>query len=189
MIEPLRPLPERARQILEAMHAPPRLLAHLALVHEVAYELLDGMSVAWPDLPIDREAVLMGSALHDAGKAVHRDELTTLGSEHEDDGPGLLAQQGVPPDIARFARTHGQWASDPSATIEDLIVALADQLWIGKRDQSLEDSIIRQLAEFSREPLWSAFAAFDELELTVLEGAGRRFALYKAIADSEDRLS
>jgi hypothetical protein len=175
--------------VLEALHAPPRLLAHLALVHEVAYELLDGMAVAWPDLPIDREAVLIGAAVHDAGKMVHRDELRQPGTKHEDDGPDILVQQGLPASIARFARTHGQWASEPSATLEDLIVALADQLWIGKRDQSLEDTIIGRLAEFSNLPLWSAFATFDEIELEVLEGAGRRFALYKKIADDEDKLS
>ena len=189
MIEPLRPLPDAARRVLEKLHAPPRLLAHLALVHEVALELLDGMAIAWPGLPIDREAVLLGAALHDVGKTVDRDELRQPGSKHEDDGPPLLEQQGLPDRIARFARTHGQWATEPSITIEDLLVAVADQLWIGKRDQELEDRIIKYLADFTDQPLWSAFAAFDELELTVLEGAGLRFALYKKIADDEDKLS
>ena len=186
MIEPLQPLPSEARRVLEALHAPPRLLVHLALVHEVAYELLEGMAAAWPDLPIDREAVLMGAATHDAGKIVHRVELRQPGTKHEDDGPAILVEHGLPANIARFARTHGQWSSEPSATLEDLIVALADLLWVGKRDQSLEDEIIKRLAEFSSVPLWSAFAAFDELELQVLEGAGHRFALYKKIADDED---
>ncbi len=189
MIEPLRPLPDAARKVLETLHAPPRLLAHLALVHEVTYELLDGLAVAWPDLPIDRDAALLGAALHDAGKTVDREELSGSGSKHEDNGPALLLEKGLPERIARFARTHGQWADDPSVTMEDLLVALADQLWIGKRDRDLEDRIIHQLAEFSKQPLWSAFAAFDELELSVLEGAGQRFALYKKIADDEDKLS
>ena len=186
MIEPLQPLPTEARRVLEALHAPPRLLVHLALVHEVAYELLEGMAAAWPDLPLDREAVLLGAATHDAGKIVHRAELRQPGTKHEDDGPAILIEQGLPANIARFARTHGQWSSEPSATLEDLIVALADLLWVGKRDQSLEDEIIKRLAEFRNVPLWSAFAAFDELELQVLEGAGHRFALYKKIADDED---
>lgn len=38
---PLRPLPERAAALLRSLGAPPRLAAHLRLVHDVAYELAD----------------------------------------------------------------------------------------------------------------------------------------------------
>lgn len=60
--EPLEPapLPEAAQRLLDLAAAPPRLVAHLRLVHDVAVVLLDGVLGRWPGLPVDREAVLFG---------------------------------------------------------------------------------------------------------------------------------
>jgi hypothetical protein len=186
-MQPMQAVPSEARDILDAVHASPLLLAHLAFVHQVAFELLEGIAAAWPDYPIDRHAVLVGAATHDVGKTRHPEELRGAGRLHENDGPAVLMEHGLPEDLARFARTHAQWAMESSPQTEDLIVALANLLWIGKRNERLEGLIVKRLVEFSGEPEWSVFAKFDEVELAILEGAGQRLAIYKQVEADEDR--
>jgi len=186
-MQALRPLPKEAREVLDAVGAPPRLLVHLALVHEVAFELIEAISTAWPGFPIDNHAVLVGAATHDIGKAIHRDELHGPGRLHEQDGPAILRQHGFSEDLARFARTHAQWAGEQPPTIEDLLVALANRIWVGERIQRIEDAVIARLVDFSGEPLWSVFARFDEILLVILEGAGQRLAIYTRIAADENK--
>ena len=86
----IRELPHDARQMLKLLNAPPRLVAHLALVHDVAADLLQSLSAQWQDFPIDKEAVLFGAATHDIGKVLHPSELSGPGSNHEQDGPEFL---------------------------------------------------------------------------------------------------
>jgi metal-dependent HD superfamily phosphatase/phosphodiesterase len=62
-------------------------------------------------LEFDQDAVLFGAAIHDIGKAVHPDELSRLGSAHEEAGRALLVAHGVPASLARFAATHGDWSA------------------------------------------------------------------------------
>jgi HD domain len=183
----LQAIPKQARDILDSVGAPPRLLAHLTLVHEVAYELVEGIAAQWPGFPIDRHAVLIGAATHDVGKIVHPDELRGPGRQHENDGPALLVEQGLPDNLARFARTHGQWTLLEAPQTEDLLVALANLIWVGKRNQHLEGLIVDRVVEFSGEQLWSAFARFDEIVLAIVEGAGGRLALYTKIVQDEDK--
>ncbi|MEU1243618.1 hypothetical protein ABZ388_24955 [Micromonospora parva] len=83
---PLRPLPEQVVALLETLHAPPRLAAHLRAVHEVAAQLTDAVAVRFPQLPFDREAVLFGAATDDVGKVRHPEELSGPGSAHEPAG-------------------------------------------------------------------------------------------------------
>ena len=85
-----RPLPDEVARLLRALDAPPRLAAHLRLVHDVAYELVEWLEQRYPALPLDREAVLFGAATHDVGKAVHIRELSGSGSAHEEAGRELL---------------------------------------------------------------------------------------------------
>jgi hypothetical protein len=185
VMQPLQPIPSQARRVLEAIAAPPTLVAHLALVHEVAHELADGVAASWPALPLDREAMMVGAATHDAGKVLHPEEMHAPGRLHENDGPKLLVEHGLTGDQARFARTHAQWATDPDVLLEDLLVALANLIWVGKRNQRLEDLIISRVAAFSGEPIWQVFATFDELELAILENAGQRHALYTKVAEDQ----
>lgn len=95
---PLRPLPERAVALLRSLGAPPRLAAHLRLVHDVAYEPADWVEGRYPRLPFDRAAVLFGAATHDIGKVAHLGELSGPGSRHEEAGRGLLLEHGVEPE-------------------------------------------------------------------------------------------
>lgn len=172
---PLRPLPERAAQLLRELDAPPRLAAHLRAVHDVAYQLLDWSERTHPALPLDREAVLFGAATHDMGKTIHAAELSGPGSAHEETGRQLLLAHGIDAHLARFAATHAAWTL-PGLGIEDLLVSLADKIWKNKRVPDLEDRIVRRLAEASGRTVWEEFLEIDDLLTAIGEGAGTRLA-------------
>lgn len=59
---PLRPLPVRVAELLGELGAPPRLVAHLRAVHDVAAQLVDWVGRRCPAPDVDREAVLFGAA-------------------------------------------------------------------------------------------------------------------------------
>ncbi|MFE8602019.1 HD domain-containing protein [Archangium violaceum] len=130
-------LPDPAARILDELRAPPRLVAHLTLVHDVAGRLVSALRKRWPRLSFDAEAVAFGAALHDVGKAVVREELSQPGDRHEALGEQLLLSRGVPAHLARFARTHAQSEREALA-LEDLLVTLADKVWKGTRDEPLD---------------------------------------------------
>ncbi|MEI5520579.1 HD domain-containing protein [Streptomyces brasiliscabiei] len=176
---PLRPLPERAAALLRALGAPPRLAAHLRLVHDVAYELADWLERRYPELPFDRAGMLFGAATHDIGKIAHPGELSGPGSAHEEAGRRLLLERGVEPEWARFAGTHAAWAG-PAAGVEDLLVALADKVWKNKRVGELEDLVVGRLAAVSGRPVWEEFLALDDLLERLGADADRRLAFQAA---------
>jgi putative nucleotidyltransferase with HDIG domain len=124
----LRPLPSEVRKLLAVHGAPPHLVAHLELVHDVAWELTEQLAVRLPELKYDRKAVLIGAATHDIGKAVCRNELSERGSRHEELGQQMLLEAGFPAAHARFAWTHGGPKREPNSTIEDLLVRTADAI-------------------------------------------------------------
>ncbi|MGA5819203.1 HD domain-containing protein [Kitasatospora sp. NPDC094028] len=177
MTTTLPPLPPEAAELLAQAGAPPRLLAHLALVHEVA-ELIAGFCER-QGLPFDREAVLFGAATHDIGKTVHPEELTAPGSAHEPAGYALLRARGVPERLARFAGGHGRW-DGPGTTVEDLLVSLADKAWKNKRVRDLEDRVVERLAAATGQQPWEAFLALDDLLTGIGEDAPRRLAVQAA---------
>ncbi|MDX3382567.1 HD domain-containing protein [Streptomyces niveiscabiei] len=170
---PLRPLPARAVELLTAVSAPPRLVAHLRLVHDVAAQLLD--AVAGFGLAVDREAVLFGAATHDIGKALHPAELSGPGARHEEAGRELLLARRVPAPLARFAGTHASWQS-PEADAEDLLVSLADKIWKNKRVTDLEDLVVAELSRASGRPVWEVFLTLDESLTRIGEAADTRLA-------------
>ena len=172
----LRDLPDDAKQILVKLKAPPRLIAHLTLVHDAAFEILDSLQLRWPDLKIDRDAVLFGASTHDAGKCLHRNELTGPGNQHETDGPELLEQYGVSPERSRFARTHGTWQHEPDLALEDFIVALADNCWKGSRNEALESKVAEQIAGSLGVEIWEAFMVLDETVAEVASHSEERLA-------------
>jgi hypothetical protein len=156
------------------------------MVHDVAVMLLEGLARNWPNFPVDHHAVLFGAATHDIGKTIHVEELRGPGRRHEQDGSALLTSKGISGDLARYTRTHAQWSLEKAPTNEDLLVALANTIWTGARNERLETIIIDRIVDFSGEPLWSVFTKFDNILLAILEGAGERMALYTAIPDDED---
>ncbi|NUT27864.1 MAG: DUF4253 domain-containing protein [Streptomyces sp.] len=187
---PLRPLPASVAELLLSLDAPPRLAAHLRAVHDVAVQLVDWVEQRYPDLDLDREAVLFGAATHDVGKAVHVAELSGPGSSHEKAGRELLLAHGFGPELARFAGTHGAWTG-PAVTLEDLLVSTADKIWKNKRVPELEDLVVTRLVratgregeegrkgqegEEGREG-WVERLAVDELLERIGGGADHRLA-------------
>jgi putative nucleotidyltransferase with HDIG domain len=169
-------LPENAAVLLVEAKAPARLVAHLRLVHDVALRLLDAILQVWPTLWVDREAVLFGAATHDIGKALHPDELYQPGAKHEIDGHRLLVKHGVEERLARFAETHSTWRRDNNSTLEDLLVALADTCWKGRRSEKLEDMVCQQILAQVQAEQWEVFAALDAAIDDLAADGDRRLA-------------
>ena len=166
-------MPPHVTELLSQLGAPPRLVAHLTLVHDVACALTDRLDTIWPALRYDRAAVRLGAAVHDIGKTVHREELTHPGHAHEQAGETLLLSSGYSGNIARFARTHAQWDKDPAVQPEDLLVALADAWWRGKRDEQLEAAVAGWIAQETQDAQWQVFVQLDDIaaELTSMVDA------------------
>lgn len=171
----LRPLPSAAVPLLRDLSAPPRLIAHLRAVHDVACQLADWVERHHPGVTFDRAAVLFGAATHDIGKVRHPEELSGPGSAHEPAGYELLLERGVPVESARFARTHASWTADDIG-IDDLLVSLADKVWKAKRVESLEQLVTARLAAASGQEPWEVFLALDDELGRIAEGADERLA-------------
>lgn len=178
----LKPLPSEAEALLRRLGASSRLVAHLTLVHDVACMLTARLDAVWPMLTYDRAAVRLGAALHDIGKVVHPEELTHPGHAHELAGERLLYAHSFPEALARFARTHQQWADDPAAQPEDLLVAVADQWWRGKRDDQLEAAVRRWIAIETGATLWQVFATLDDIAADITAEADVRLAWQQQFA-------
>jgi HD domain len=172
----IRDLPDDARQVLKRLKAPPRLVSHLTLVHDVAADILKSLQAQWTNLSIDKDAVLFGAATHDIGKVLHPAELVGPGSNHEQDGPELLEQMGIPAVRSQFARTHGTWKQEATLALEDMVVALADTCWKGKRDEELESSLASRIAGLQGIEKWEAFLALDEIVERIAAHAEERLA-------------
>ncbi|RKS06844.1 HD domain-containing protein [Nocardiopsis sp. Huas11] len=174
-MEELEPLPEAAVRALVECGAPPRLVAHGRLVHDVAVRLLDWLGRHHPALEVDTEAVRFGAAVHDIGKTVHPEELSAPGHRHEPAGERLLLDRGTPPRLARFCATHRDWAQADREP-EDLLVSLADKVWKGARKEDLELRVVRWIAHEEGRPAWEVFAGLDDALRALAEGADERLA-------------
>ncbi|MFI6100057.1 HD domain-containing protein [Lentzea sp. NPDC051213] len=172
---PLHPLPAAVETLLSDLQAPPRLVAHLRAVHDVARQLTDWVARHHPAATFDREAVLYGAATHDVGKVLHPNELSGPGSAHEPAGHELLRARGVDERLARFARTHASWTA-PDITLDDLLVSLADKVWKAKRVPELEQLVTARLAAAAGQEAWEVFMALDDELDRIAEGADRRLA-------------
>ena len=144
--------------LLDVLGAPEHLKTHARLVGEAAELIIEKCDEM--GFPIDGNFVRIGTAIHDVGKIVHTNEMTGPGSEHEPGGEKMLLQQGVDPAIARCCLSHARWAS-MECSIEELLIALADKLWKGKRVEELELKIIDRLALLNVSDRWDIFAELD----------------------------
>lgn len=173
-MKPLKPhsLPVEAERIIREQNAPPRLVAHLTLVHDVAERLVDALLKKWPDLPVNREHVLLGAALHDLGKVVHSNELTGPGKLHEAAGEKLLLQLRVSAEVARFARTHGQCAG--GLPLEDLLVKTADMIWKGQRIDEIEQALVVKLAAQCGIEMYESFSIVDRVLSKLAQDSDKR---------------
>lgn len=171
-----RPLPLAVETLLIRADAPPRLIAHLVLVHHVASQLVERIAVQFPDVAFDKDAVLFGAATHDLGKSVNVEELTRPGKAHEQRGLDLLRDLGVSEERARFAFTHGNWDTSQNVSLEDLLVALADNCWKGKRLEQLESMTVDVLSSASGRPAWQCFSELDDILGLLAADADSRLA-------------
>ncbi|MBI2372380.1 MAG: phosphohydrolase [Deltaproteobacteria bacterium] len=159
----LAPLPTEVADLCAVVAAPERLVAHLTLVHDVAGRLIARLEDACPGLVLPAEEILFGAATHDIGKAVVPEELTAPGHAHEEAGYVFLVEQRVPPRLARFTVTHGEVTTSAGADLADVLVALADKIWRGKRDAAVEELVCAELERVSRQPPWTVYALLDEI--------------------------
>ena len=137
-----------------------------------ACQLIDQFELRVPGLEFDANAVRFGAAIHDLGKVLVPSEMVGPGNRHEELGPALLKQHGVPSRLARFARTHGRWRGEADLPLEDLIVALADTIWCGRRDLELEERI----AGFLPGERWEGVLLLDQIVGPIAERGEERLA-------------
>lgn len=172
----LIPLPKKVEEICQQVNAPPRLIAHLTLVHDVAVKLLIEIKREFPDINIDEQSIKFGAATHDIGKAVYRNELVSSGNQHEEFGANLLKKFDVSDELARFTRTHAIWKTDSTLKLEDYLVSLADICWKGKRDSDLEMLICNQISFVTKSEIWDVFIVLDEILQSITIDADIRLA-------------
>jgi len=175
-------LPPAAQDLCEQLNAPPRLVVHLQLVHEAAGKIVLGLRKAFPGFVLDEPAILFGAATHDLGKTMHPEELWASGKKHQEDGPALLIANGVDPRLARFALTHSQW--NDTMSIEDFVVALADNVWKGSRLPDPEAVLAKRIAAQTGVPGWQVFSRLDEILGEIAEGADERLAYQRSFGVS-----
>lgn len=71
--------------------------------------------------------------------------------------------------------THASWDS-PDIEIEDLLVALADKLWKGKRDDDLERRVADLIARTAQREAWAVFDNLDSICEAIAADAADRLA-------------
>lgn len=163
-----------ALALLRELNVSTRLLRHHELVLEAAVALTDALARKL-GVRFDAGLVQVGAALHDVGKLRHPDELNEPGHAHEQTGRTLLIEHRVPEHVARFCVTHASW-DEPTLALEDLLVALADKLWKGKRVAELEQLVIGRLSRQLDLPAWRVFEVADAVFEAVAEPAEDRLA-------------
>jgi hypothetical protein len=162
---------DAARNLLVSLGALPSLVTHVRLVGEAAEALLAELQRL--GVPLDADFVRAAVALHDAGKILHPGELHGGGSEHEAAGDALLRAHGVDPALARCCLSHAQWDRMP-CSLEELTVALADTLWKGRRNETLEKQIVDAVSERLGQSFWNLFVELDTcFESIAADGAER----------------
>lgn len=162
---------EMARELLEDLGAPPRLLRHVELVGEAGDQLLDRANEL--GVRLDAELVRAGIVLHDVGKIAVPSELDAAGAEHEPTGERMLLERSVSPELARVCVSHARWASMP-VSLEELVIALADKLWKGVRNPALEERVIDGMATALRRDRWDLFVELDSLFEKIAAGGTSR---------------
>ena len=145
--------------MLESLGASKRLMTHVQLVGEAAEELLSKLHSL--GIESQENIVRLGVSIHDAGKILHQDELDNKGNQHEISGEQLLLEAGVQPEVARCSLSHARYDS-MEVSFEELLVALSDKLWKGKRDANLELRVIDHAAELIGKERWDIFLELDE---------------------------
>ena len=149
---------EEAYDFLKQLDAPPRLIRHVYLVGEAADLLIHKFHQI--NLAFDENFVRLGVIFHDVGKIIYPQELVAQGNHHETEGEKLLISKGVNPLLARCCVSHARWKT-MECSLEELIIALADKLWKGKRELDLEKLVIERISNSINQDFWSLFMELD----------------------------
>ena len=149
---------EEAYGFLKQLNAPSRLIRHVALVGEATDLLIQKLNQM--NIDFDEKFVRLGVAFHDAGKIIHPQEFVSQGNQHEVDGEKLLISKGVNPRLARCCLSHARWEM-MECSFEELIIALADKLWKGKREVNLEKAVIERISKLTNQDFWQLFIELD----------------------------
>jgi HD domain len=149
---------DEAHTFLQKLGASSTLIIHVKLVGEAAELLITKLRAL--NIEFDVSFVRLGVAFHDAGKILHPEELHVKGINHEAAGEQLLIANGIDANLARCCRSHGQWQT-MECTLEELLVALADTLWKGKRGHDLENLVVKRLLLKCSKDYWDLFMEMD----------------------------
>lgn len=148
-----------------------RLVRHAQFVVEAARQLTGQLTEL--AVGIDEHFVLIGAALHDAGKIKHPEELLQPGHLHEDAGEKFLLELGIDPKLARVCLSHNQWKT-LDCSLEELTIALADNLWKGKRNDELEQLFLERVYFLFPQRRWDIFLELDTCFEAIASGGDSR---------------
>ena len=155
-------LPKNIEQILIKYNSPERLNRHLRIVFFIASQLLFQLEKEWKELEIDNKLVQFGAVTHDIGKVLSQAEIYHSGNKHEFNGRDLLISYGYDEVSSRFTITHGNWQKE-NIELEDLIVALADKIWKGKRVSELEEMICSKISNQLKIDYWEIYLNLNSI--------------------------
>ncbi len=162
-----------AYQLLNELGSPKRLITHVQLVGEAAALIIEKLESM--NFEFDKQLVELGAAIHDAGKIKHRNELDGPGSNHESEGEKMLLDAGVQAEVARCCMSHGRF-TEMECSLEELLVALSDKLWKGKRVSDLEVRVIDGVAERLGKERWDIFIELDSTFEQIALGGDERLS-------------
>ena len=163
-----------ALELLTSLKAPEHLITHVTLVGEAAELLIEKCSEL--GLELDDEFIRVGVVIHDIGKIVHPHEMTGPGSEHEPEGMKILLSLDVPEKVARCCLSHARW-NDMACSLEELLIALSDKLWKGKRVAALELEVIERISTSLGLNKWEVFQELDSHFESIAADGYRRLQL------------
>ena len=149
---------EDAYSLLNNLGASKQLVTHAKLVGEAADLLIQKCEEL--KLALDYEFIRMGVVIHDVGKIVHLHEMNMPGSEHEPEGQKILLDKGVSTRLARVCMSHARWV-EMECSLEELLIALSDKLWKGKRVGSLELEVVDRISDLLDVERWDIFTDMD----------------------------
>jgi HD domain len=162
-----------AYELLQNLGASAHLVQHVTLVGEAAELLI--LQFQQIGILFDADWIRLGVIFHDVGKILHPSELVDRGNRHGAAGETLLLERGIDRKIARCCRSHGQW-QQLECDFEELVVALADCLWKGKRNTELEYQVIAKVTRMSRQDYWDVFGCLDDRFEEIAAGGDSRLA-------------
>lgn len=169
---------EQALELLRRLGAPPRLLFHVELVAEAGETIISELQSL--GIRLDEDFILSGIVLHDVGKTVHLSELSQGGELHGETGRSLLLQEGVDPRLAEVCVSHSAW--NEAKTVEELVIAVADKLWKGKRVADLEDLMITRVKDALQLEYWEVFTRLDTCFEEIAGGGDERLERSRSLA-------